>query len=131
MLATLPGFVSVHPWEGTAVFRAAIAPTATTETATAMNASCAVVNDPMRAWVLISDIATAHRRTAERITRKRNEYRRKVVRGSMVAVECTPETGYARLSAPPCRMRRVFPPSTSGRSRSSITIERARSSSRP
>ena len=82
------------------MFKAAIAPTATMETATAMNASCAVVNDPLREWVLISDIATTHRRIAERITRNRNEYRRKVVRGSMVAVECTPEPGYARPVLP-------------------------------
>ena len=85
-MATLPGLGSVHPREGTAMFRAAIAPTVTTETATAMNASCAEVNDPLREWVLISDIATTHRRTAERIIRNRNEYMRKVVRGSMVAI---------------------------------------------
>jgi hypothetical protein len=56
---------------------AAIAPTATTETATAMDAGFAVVNNPFRTWLPMSDIATTHKMTTEKIAQNRNEYRRK------------------------------------------------------
>ena len=81
------GPIPVHPWEGTTAFRAAIAPTATTETATAMDASFAVVNNPSRTWLLMSDIATTHKMTTEKITENRNEYKRKTVKGSIVSID--------------------------------------------
>ncbi|MCA1687479.1 MAG: hypothetical protein LC714_02530 [Actinobacteria bacterium] len=81
------GPIPVHPWEGMTAFRAVIAATATTETATAMDASFAVVNNPFRTWLPISDIATTHKMTTKKITENRNEYRRKTVRGSLVTIE--------------------------------------------
>jgi len=87
MLALHLGPISVHAWTGTTAFRATIVPTATTETATAMDASFAVVNNPLRTWLPISDIATTHKMTTEKITENRNEYRRKTVRGPILTVK--------------------------------------------
>jgi hypothetical protein len=53
----------------------------------AMDASFAVVNNPLRTWLPISDIATTHKMTTKKITENRNEYRRKTVRGSIVTIE--------------------------------------------
>jgi hypothetical protein len=87
MLVLHLGPISVHAWTGTTAFRATIVPTATTETATAMDASFAVVNNPLRTWLPISDIATTHRMTTEKITENRNEYRRRTGRGSLLTVK--------------------------------------------
>jgi hypothetical protein len=87
MLALHRGPISVHAWTGTTAFRATIVPTATTETATAMDASFAVVNKPFRTWLPISDIATTHKMTTEKITENRNEYKSKTMRGSILTVK--------------------------------------------
>jgi hypothetical protein len=79
--------IPVHPWEGMTTFRVAIAPTATMEMATAMDASFAVVNKPFRTWLPISDIATTHKMTTEKITENRNEYKSKTMRGSIITIE--------------------------------------------
>ena len=57
------------------------------ETATAIDASFAVVNKPFRTWLPMSDIATAHKMTTEKITENRNEYKSKTVRGSIVPID--------------------------------------------
>ncbi|HET9866417.1 MAG TPA: hypothetical protein VFQ06_03925, partial [Nitrospira sp.] len=62
------------------MFATAIVLTATTETAVAMRIRSAVLNKPVRMWVLMSDTATNQRTVTKDTVKNHKEYRKKIVR---------------------------------------------------
>jgi hypothetical protein len=73
------GAPSAIPWR-TTVFATAIVVTATTETAVAIRIRSAVLNKPVRMWVLMSDTATNQSTVTRETVKNHKEYNKKVVR---------------------------------------------------